>query len=345
MSGLPLPSLALLDIISLCDVSTLKSLRLTRKAIRNLVDTYEISISTNIKRHSFTVDELASFHLHDGFYSELQCLFLLDYRVRTTRWLTDVALENLQEDGDSGTSYGNIGTNETQGDTVRGCVNTGWSILWRLSDIAHRVILKMTDLNPGDVPNRISSLTRGTPLVRELETAIKNEQIKYISSLSYAETHNYFLLQDYLAAVFHDRVFDDPRGKNSDWRIGNEFGYGNSWLNWLVLREGPNFFAKAWSSKEGNEECVKLITSEWSKRSKEQVLIEQAAAQEVGELVSSTVWTEPHSPVIMKIRLMDWARGGREIERVHRDVFYHLGRRLPPDVIRSIERDYSDYSS
>ena len=342
MSGLPLPSQILLDIVSFCDVSTLKSLRLTQKAIRELVDTYGHSISTDIKLHSFTADEVASFQLEDGFDSELQSLFLLDYRVRTTQWLTDVALENRQEDLDSG-GFGNIGTNEAQGDSIRGRVNAGWSILWRLSDIAHQVVFKLTDLNPRDVPKRISSLTRGTPRVRQLETAVKNEQSKYISVLSFAETFNYYLLHKYLSAVFRDRVFDDPRGKSSDWRTGNEFAMGNSWLNWLVLREGPNFFAKAWASKEGNEECVKLITSEWSLRSKEQVLIEHSAAKEVHEHVLET--GKPHDLVIMYIDLMDWARGGREIERAHPDCFYHLGRRLPHDVIRSIERDYSDYSS
>lgn len=161
--------------MSFCDVSTLKSLRLTQKAIHELVDTYGYSIATNIKLHSFAADEVALFQLEDGFHSELQSLFLFDYRVRTTRWLTDVALENLQEDIDSGV-FGNIGTNEAQGDSIRGRVNSGWSILWRLSDIARGVVFKMNGLNPQDVPKRISSLTCGLPLVQELETAIKNEQ-------------------------------------------------------------------------------------------------------------------------------------------------------------------------
>jgi hypothetical protein len=342
MSGLPLPSQTLLDIISFCDVSTLKSLRFTQKAMRELIDTYGHSISIDIKLHSFTADEVASFQLEDGFDSELQSLFILDYRVRTTRWLTDVALENLQEDLDSG-GFGNIGTNEAQGDSIRGRVDSGWSILWRLSDIARQVVFKMTGLNPRDVPRRISSLTRGMPLVRELETAVKSEQTKYISALSFTEIYNYYLLHSYLAAVFRDRVFDDPRGESSDWRTGNEFGIGNSWLNWLVLREGPNFFAKAWGSKEGNKECVTLITSEWSMRPKEQVLIERNTAKEVHEHVLET--GKPHENVIMYNDLMGWAQGGREIERAYPDVFYHLGRRLPHAVVRSIERDDSDYSS
>src|SRR4051812_14729586 len=92
MSELPLPSQILLDIISFCDVSTLKELRLTQKAICDLMDTYGHSIATNAKL-SFTADDVASFQLEDGSHPELQSLFLLDYRVRTNRWLTDVALE------------------------------------------------------------------------------------------------------------------------------------------------------------------------------------------------------------------------------------------------------------
>lgn len=136
-------------------------------------------------------------------------------------------------------------------------------------------------------------------------------------------------------------MFDDPRGKNSDWRTGNEFGLGGWWVNWLVMREGPKFFAKAWTSRQGNEECVKLITSEWSKRSKEQVLIERTSATEV----YAPVLTIGRNNGNLYRDLMDWAKGGREIERAHPDVFFHLGRRLPYDVIRSIEQDYSDYSS
>jgi len=337
---LPFPPQILLDIVSFCDVSTLKSLRLTRKAIRELMDSYGHSIATNIKLNSFAADEIASFQLEDDSCSELQSLFLLDYRVRTTRWLTDVALENLQEDLDSGV-FGNIGTNEAQGDHIRARVNSGWSILWRLSDIAHKVVFETLGLNPQDTPKRFSPLTRGLPIVQKLEESIKNEQTKYIRALSFTETYNYSLLQGYLLAVFKNRVFDDPRGKSSDWRTGNEFGSSNSWLNWLVLREGPNFFAKAWASKEGNEECVMLITSEWSKRSKEQVLVERSSATEVNEYA----WNIGRDNGMLYRELMGWARGGREIERAHPDVFYHLGRRLPYDVIRSIEQDYSDYSS
>ncbi len=77
MSGLSSPSQKLLDIISLCDVLALKSLWLTQKAIRELVDTYKHSISVNIKLHSFKIDEVALFYLKDSFDSNLQSLFLL----------------------------------------------------------------------------------------------------------------------------------------------------------------------------------------------------------------------------------------------------------------------------
>lgn len=76
-------------------------------------------------------------------------------------------------------------------------------------------------------------------------------------------------------------------------------------------------------------------------RPKEQVLIERTSAAEVHE----HVWKIGRGNAILYLDLMGWAKGGREIERAHPDIIYHLGRRLPHDVIRSIEQDYSDYSS
>ena len=60
-----------------------------------------------------------------------------------------------------------------------------------------------------------------------------------------------------VAGTFADRVFDDPRGRNSDWRTGNEFEIGNSWLNWLILREELGFFCKSLGEQGRKQRMLK----------------------------------------------------------------------------------------
>ena len=347
MTDPQLPQQLILDIVYFCDVSTLKSLRLAHRSLRDLLDTYQISICSNAKARLFQTEEIDCFQLLDGSCPALLALFALEYRVRTAKWLAAVGLENNQEDEDLYRPglYGNVGANEVQGDPIRSYITVGWGVLWRLADIARNVVSEMTDINVLKSRTQISSLTRGYRFVRKLETKIKEMQLEYIHTLPFRgrESYGYFLMHGVSSRTFADRVFDDPRGKASDWRTGNEYTIGNSWLNWLVLREGPRLFIRAWGSKEGNEECSRLITTEWSKRLKEQLSIEHAAAKDVEEslLRSSNATNE----ALRRCALVDWVRSGREIERVFPDVTFHLGRRLPRDVIRSIEREYSDYSS
>jgi hypothetical protein len=332
----------ILNIIYFCDLPTIKHLRLANRSIRDLIDTYQISICGVITKRLFDEKEIESFRLLDANVPAYQSLLALDYRVRTAKWLTGVALENFQEDPIP-TGFGNVEASDPRGDPLREYVNTGWMVLWRLSDIARRVVCEMIGKNKTNFNDPISSWTRGSPLVRKLEASVQKQQLEYVNSLSFFEAFAYHMMHVYVSGAFHDRVFDDPRGRNSDWRTGNEFGINNSWLNWLVFREGPSFFRRAWATREGNAECLKLIITEWSKRSKQQVLIEHAAAKEVEERLLQVGKVLENGDLFRE--LLGWTIPGREIRRVHGDVVYYLGRRLPHDVILSIERDYSDYSS
>jgi hypothetical protein len=60
-----------------------------------------------------------------------------------------------------------------------------------------------------------------------------------------------------VAGTFANRVFDDPRGRNSDWCTGNEFTIENSWLNWVILREGPGFFCKSLGEQGRKQRMLK----------------------------------------------------------------------------------------
>jgi hypothetical protein len=337
----------MLHIIQFCDVPTLKYFRSVNRKMRDLIDTHQHSICSEITLRSLDAGEVAAFRpLYNPPSSPLRGLFATEHRIQISRWLSAVALENHRGDADmsQGRIFGNIGANEPQGDRVRDHVFIGWSILWRLSDIAVSVLGEELACNAVKSKG-LSSLTRGLAIgrIRSLEESIRDRQLTYISTLSNHEAWCYDIMHRCVAVVFADRVFDDPRGKVSGWRTGNEYSRRNSWLNWLILREGPSYFAKAWSTKAGNEECSNYIIREWSGRSKEQFCFECAAAKEVEESLLEVSYAPNNT--FRRLELMDLAKEGRLIQRAYGDVHFYLGRRLPQDVIRCIEEDYSDYSS
>jgi hypothetical protein len=131
MANPPLPQAVILDIVHFCDIPTLKSLRLAQRLVHNLIDTYQMSIYSNASECSFEKEEIDSFQLLDGLQPAILRLFALEYRVRTAKWLAGVGMENLQEDEmlcHPGIQ-GNIGYSEVQGDSARGYVTIGLSIL------------------------------------------------------------------------------------------------------------------------------------------------------------------------------------------------------------------------
>jgi hypothetical protein len=114
----------MLEVIRLCNVSTLKSLRRAHSTFYNLISTYEHSTCTAITDLLYTEDEVRYFKplCLNG---PLQTLFALDYRLQTAKWLSSVALENHCVTEDEIGCYGNIGAGETQGDPVRDQVTIG----------------------------------------------------------------------------------------------------------------------------------------------------------------------------------------------------------------------------
>jgi len=348
MATLRLPLPVVLEIIYLCDVSTLKSLRLAGRPLLDLIDNYQASICSHASTHFYNANDVSLFQVLDDTKTPLLKLFAFDYRLRTAKWLAAVGMENMVEEEpthNSG-SYGNSGANEPQGDPIIDYITAGWGVLWHLADIARSAILEATCIDDISTNQHISSLTQGFEFYEELEASIKHEQLEYINSLPRrgSECYGYREMRyTTIANAFTDRVFDDPQGKSSDWRTGNEYTQANSWLNWLVLREGPQFFVRAWSSKAGNEACVKLITQEWSKRSHEQILLEETVAREIEEVVC--VPTTPPERFGHRQLMNRAAEPKGEIDKVYPGVHYHLGRRLSKWVIQRTENEDSDYNS
>lgn len=346
MGNLLLPDTAMLYIICFCDVQTLKCLRLASRSMCNLISTYQSSICVSITNRVFSTNEITSLNPllnKTDLLTPLRILFTLDYRIHKTKWLSAVVAENIREENDPYRSaYRNYSANDPQGNYIRSLLTEGWAVLWRLSDIAYKVIGEQLGNSALLSAKHVSCVTRGLPSVQDIEFRIQQEQQAYSRTILQQKQLGYELTLIFLRRVFHDRVFDNLQGKTSpNWRTGNNFGEIGSWLRWLIIRQGPSFFIKAWASKEGNEACLRLIRTEWAKRSRTQILIESEAFYKV-ELVLTNVHESLRDTVE---GLMEDGRGNYDIEREFKNVYFFVGRKLECDVINSIEREYSDYSS
>ena len=274
MTNHQLPNPVMLEVIHFCDVSTLKSLRRAHSTFYNLISAYEHSICTAVTGPLYTEDEVRYFKPSCRLNGPLQTLFAVDYRLQTAKWLSSVALENLCVAEDGIGCYGNI-------DPLRYQVTIGWSILWRMADLAREVLSEDAGVNVMDAKGQISRTTRGHPNVHKLESQVLKRQVQYANALPWTDKFSYSILYFCIQLVFHHRVLEDPKSKIFKMATRSEYRQKHSWLNWLVLREGPSFVAQAWASEDRNSKCLKHILAEWSGRSEEQLLIEQDAVEEV----------------------------------------------------------------
>ena len=346
----------MLQVVLESDISTLKSLRLVNRSTYNLIAAYEHSVCTNITQRQFSPSIVNRFYPRLSLESSIKSLFLLEHRVQTAQWLSGVALEKYHEDDDCcgyncygyNCSCGNIGVTEQRGERVRAHVNIGWSVLWHLTDIAEERGNTHGLKLPESCGQR-ASRTRGYNSFRALESEILSEQLEFVNSLSFDERADYSLMQFFIGCAFADRVFEDHRPEHHDVdtefgvpRIGyHELGPGdrfrrrNSWLNWLVLREGPCFFEHAWRSKRGNQECLEHITTQWSTRSQEQLLVEYAAARKV-ELALWVGEEDDNRPPPQFFTYMDCAPGWKQAAGPYRDIPFFIGHLKPPPEVFSV---------
>ena len=343
MANHQLPNPVMLEVVRFCNVSTLKNLRRAHSTFYNLISAYEHSTCAAITGLLYTEDDVRYFKPSCRLNGPLQALFALDYRLQTAKWLSSVALENHCVTEDEVGCYGNIGASETQGDPVRNQITIGWSILWRMADLAREVLSEDAGVNVMDAGGRISRVTRGHPNMHKLESQVLKRQAQYANSLPWTDKFSYYMLHFSMQSVFEYRVFEDPKSKRFKRGTGSQYGHRNSWLNWLVLREGPGFFAQAWASKDGNNKCLRHILAEWSGRSEEQLLIERNAAEEVEKALfcvngENVCFLEEADGLFYA--LTEWARQGRQIQRSFGKIPFRLGYWVPSDVAREIDREY-----
>ncbi|OCK74902.1 hypothetical protein K432DRAFT_409475 [Lepidopterella palustris CBS 459.81] len=318
MARIQVPETIILDIVQASGVSTLKALRLTCRSFYNLIEAYGSSIRASILQRLYSDIVAKHFSLQNSQDRPIKALLALDRRVKAAEWIAAVTLENRNPDDDS-----------------NGPGNIGIGILWRISDIAQKLVreeLQFDSLPPGD---RISTVTRGYPNLKELESQILDQQIAYIHSLTEEDmTPLDFALTCCVSALYSQRAFEFGPDGRVKWLDDLDLENRENWTMWLVLREGPHFISHAWKSAAGNEEYTNFIVAELVRRPEEQFLIEQAAARRLAnERWRNRANSPPSSPRGLLDddiydELLGWARGGREIERSFAKVQQCLG--YPP---------------
>ena len=339
----------MLQVILDSDISTLKSLRLLNRSTYDLIAAYEQSICANIMKQKFSTGIIDRFYPRLSLKSSIKSLFLLEHRVQTAQWLSGVVVEKYHEDYDCygydcqghNCSCGNIGVTEPRGDRVRAHVDIGWGVLWNLADIAEE-IENTHGLRRPEPCGRRASRTQGYNSVQTLESEILSEQLKFVNNLSFDERADYSLMHFFVGCAFADRVFEDHRPEHLDVDSefeaptieyydlgpGDRFRKNKSWLNWLVLREGPRLFEQAWTSKRGNTECLEYIYTQWSTRSQEQLLVEYATARHI-ELALWTGEDNDERPPPQFFECMDSAPGWRQAAGPYRDIPFFIGHLRP----------------
>lgn len=354
-----------LAIIQFCDVLTLRNLRLAHRSFRDLITTYQTTIVANARLLHFSEEDLHHFdvaHLSPSY--PLEGLFLLDYRVRTARWMTHVLLEHHDEETADdfegyAASHGNIAASEVQGDPVRRQVEAGFSVHWRLSDIARMVIFEaqsplLTNLDQVSTimkwitnltlaatkaghqlsSQNLSSMTRAPGsdrfLYELIETAIVASHYLYLESLQKygIQSLGNYRLDNLLGTVFSNRVLDVPNQPGAEIMKCNDHQI-SAWLRWFICREGPGFFAKAWGSGEGKRECEAVIIREFFGRTEDQRATEKWSLQSRSEVLRHMGNTAHGMPEYHAIT--EWAPVGRQIIRSFPGVDIHLGRKVPKD--------------
>ncbi|MCJ1247616.1 hypothetical protein MMC30_004831 [Trapelia coarctata] len=240
----------LLEIIQYSDVVTLKNLRLTSHSIHNLIAAYEFSISRSVAKRRFAEFAIQRFRPYHDSKSSLRSLFCIESRQRRARWLSDLVLEKYEEIYQRGAGITNY--------QARTHFTNGWGIHWQMTDIANSIEADM---------QAMATLDGGTwtqALTRPHAARLRDEWLAFVATFSEQDCLDYNFLQYFVAYALRNRVFEDPRREIYEVGTGNDFAGKASWLNWLVLRDGPTFFERARASEEGNQRCVEYIYEQWS---------------------------------------------------------------------------------
>jgi hypothetical protein len=329
MGTIGLTDTTLLHVFHYCDIPTIKNLRLVNRWVHDLTAAYEHSIARVMAIREFSEDTVRKFRPYKDPKLSFRSIFCIESRQRRAQWLAGVVLEQNCEDGR--TNY--VLADDPIGDPLRAHIINGWSILWHLTDIAIDTEGELSRyIAPPVISNR--SVTASPISVAR----ILDGWLKFVTSLSFDERLDYDCMRYFAASAFSCRVFEDPHREEYEIGTGNEFARKTSWLSWLVLKDGPLFFEKAWASKEGNERCVKYIYQQFSQRSRNQQLWEFDAARKT-ELALEGQGKEEVMAYRLVMNVFDSILEQRVLGHQIRNIPFFIGYRLSSLRIRQWDNE------
>ena len=265
----------LLEIIQWSDVGTLKSWRLVSKAIHDLIRNYEISLCTVVARRSHSKYLVTQFLPENCTELSFHTLLRVDHRIKVARWLAEVMVDRYSySDPSSETTY-----ISARDDPILPHLETGCSVLWRLADIADRVEKdwKRKRRRSSANENALTAKARTFRSLLQMEAVVLAERRIYVESLSDREILGWNLWHWISRNIFaHGIPVEGGKIIGAD-----QYEDRVCWTNWLVLKDGPGFFEKAWGSLDGNIECARYVARIWSERWPEEQQIETKAAVEI----------------------------------------------------------------
>ena len=280
MDQMRLPGTILLQIMQYSDVPTIQNLRLTSRTLCDLINTYETTVCNTVLKRCY--DDL-EIHQYRPLYCStpsIRLLLQLHNRIITIRWLAGVAVEH-HDDRLPGERYPkkrseNISAQDPRGDPIRARVEVGWSLLWRLADIAKMV----------KVDNQLVGVD-SFHQQHKLDALIHERRLSFIKDLPFRERSEFMIMINFLLPAFwalklHDRNFFKPGDEEDPGDYEDELDlHGRHWLAWIWLEKGPLFFQNAWASEAGNEQCLLFIGQQWHSRTHEQLRFRYKAVDEL----------------------------------------------------------------
>lgn len=281
------------------EFSTLCSLRLTCRAIYSLICTYESSILLAVAREM----------CHD-----CPCLLRTPFTSHnrpSLEWLLDIMLKRLAAiavDRARCTSSWGIPAADPLGDNLRERVANGWRVLRRLSIIAQQVYRLPDPLCTARHANlsgfKVQRPARPANLVTARETLILKTRRDLVRSLSTQEVVDFGLMHDFMERAFSNINFGFGMLADLNARKCASVTMRTSWINWLILRDGPSLFEKLWGRYNGpRAQAIESIQRQWRDRTEATRDIEKVFARKINSELETRHLTQESEKHAWQLKL------------------------------------------
>jgi hypothetical protein len=252
--------------------------------------------------------------------------------------------------------YG-IPAEDTYGDELRARITNGWRVLGLLADISKRI---QEPLAPG-IPRSAGDFTvrfcpsRKLEQSRQKQDLILKRRLAYIDSMLPQDAKDYKLMFMLLSSSFRtsiSNIGEDHKPWVFDWGSGIDgqrlFRKGSSWLAWLVLAEGPEFFWRQWWTLPYNSPETKHYIRDravkiWTDTPQKLVEHQRDHARRIQEAINDkadvssdfvAVNPIPYLTQYAELQLSRWKCGIPPAKETMSHVPFHIEFRCPEELVQ-----------